>query len=255
MQRFTLSVLAPDQSPACQWGSILHGMLMEKLPSDWGDKLHTSMVHPFSQYVEVTGHGTFLWHLHALDDCLGDIIAGILHGDWESKKLGTTFHLGEVTREIVSPAEFMKPFFLSRQPPNGLVLNFQTPSTHKVQGRYAIFPSAELIGQSLASRFCSIEPTFALGDPEVLEQVVSHTRISRYRLQSTTYGLESSWVTGYIGRLELHFDGPDALCRLAGVLYSLADWCGVGIKTALGMGGCVTSPLPDRKKYERNIVI
>ena len=48
-------------------------------------------------------------------------------------------------------------------------------------------------------------------------------------------------MIGYAGRIELRFFGPDPLKRLAGALFAFANWTGVGIKTTLGMGGCVVT--------------
>ena len=108
----------------------------------------------------------------------------------------------------------------------------------------------ELIGNSLRNHLCAISPSIALADDEVMDQVLRFTRISRYELRSSVFQLEGAYVTGYSGRLELHFDGPDALRRLSGVLFGIAEWTGIGVKTSLGMGGCSVKTL-DRKEKKQ----
>ena len=142
----------------------------------------------------------------------------------------------------------MKPFFLSEAATPRLRLSFLTTTTHKTQGDYALFPSVELIARGLRARLCDMEPSLVLSDDEVLEQIISHTRIARYRLQSGSFALEGARVQGYTGHVDLSIQGPDSLIRLASVLYCFAPWCGVGIKTALGMGGCRIEPIEYGRK-------
>ena len=106
----------------------------------------------------------------------------------------------------------------------------------------------ELIACGLRARLCDMEPSLVLSDDEVLEQIISRTRIARYRLQSGSFALEGARVQGYTGHVDLSIQGPDSLIRLANVLYCFAPWCGVGIKTALGMGGCRIEPIEYGRK-------
>ena len=245
MERFTIQMMCPDRAPSPSWGSVLHGMLMETLPSPWPEKMHEEGPRPLSQWVEVKSPTRFIWHIGVLDDDLGEALEKAL----TPGKILSCVHLNaqmtieSVEIERLTPAAYMKPFFLSEEPCPGMYITFCTPTTHKSQRQYAIFPSVELIAKYLAIRFCAMAPDFALADPEALNQVIAHTRISRYRLESMRYSLEGAWLVGYTGRVELRFEGPDPLKRLAGILFSFASWSGVGIKTALGMGGCEVMPL------------
>lgn len=240
MRRFEIQMTCPDHPPSPAWGSVLHGMLMDALPAPWPERMHGEGLRPLSQWVEVKSPTQFIWHISALDDALGEAVESVLTPGirLSCAHMNTQMTIEEIETESLSPAAFMKPFFLAEEPCPGLYLTFCTPTTHKSQRQYAIFPSVELIAKNLASRFCTMAPDFALSDPEALEQVIAHTRISRYRLETARYSLEGAWLTGYTGRLELRFEGPDPLKRLAGILFSFAPWSGVGIKTALGMGGC-----------------
>jgi CRISPR-associated endoribonuclease Cas6 len=55
-------------------------------------------------------------------------------------------------------------------------------------------------------------------------------------LHSSVYYLENIKITGYMGRLTLVISGPEQLARLTGALLCFAEYCGLGVKTALGMG-------------------
>lgn len=239
MDRWTMALRAEKGVPSPYWGALTHGMLMEHLPEAWQEKLHSEGVRPFSQWVSPGEGANFTWRLNVLDDALAEVIAPLLaEGQrWPCKHAQGDFIIERVTREPMSIQSYMRPFFLGDAMPR-LRLAFLTTTTHRVQGGYALFPSVELIAGALRRRLCAMEPGIVLADDEVLEQIVSRTRIVRYRLQSGSFALDGARVQGYTGHVDLSIHGPDPLVRLADMLFCFAPWCGVGIKTALGMGGC-----------------
>lgn len=245
MDQWTIKMRSEKGIPSPYWGSLLHGMLLEQLPAQWQQRLHGSGPRPFSQWVE-PGEGTaFRWHLTVLEDALAVAIEPLMKAEahWPCKHLQGDFILEDIERQSLTVQTYMKPFFLSEVAPSKLRLSFLTTTTHKTQGDYALFPSVELIAQGLRARLCDMEPGLVLSDDEVLEQIIARTRIARYRLQSGSFALEGARVQGYTGHVDLSIQGPDPLIRLANVLYCFAPWCGVGVKTALGMGGCRIEPV------------
>lgn len=250
MDQWTISMRTEKGIPSPYWGSLLHGMLLERLPASWQERLHDSGVRPFSQWVEPGEGAAFRWHLSVLDDELAATVEPLLKSGkgWPCKHLQGDFILEAFEHQRLTVQAYMKPFFLSEAATSRLRLSFLTTTTHKTQGDYALFPSVELIARSLRARLCDMEPSLVLSDDEVLEQIISHTRIARYRLQSGSYALEGARVQGYTGHVDLSIQGPDSLIRLASVLYCFAPWCGVGIKTALGMGGCRIEPIEYGRK-------
>ena len=250
MERWVVAARAEQGAASPYWGSLLHGMLMERLPSQWQERLHGDGLRPFSQWVETGAGGAFVWRLNALDDDLAAAIEPhIFEGQrWHCKHLQSDLIFERVARERLSIQAYMKPFFLAETAAPRLRLSFRTTTTHRTQGGYALFPSVELIAGALRDRLCALEPTFVLSDDEALEQLVARTRIVRYRLQSGSFALEKARVQGYTGHVDLNIQGPDALIRLADALFSFAPWCGVGIKTALGMGGCTVETIEYGRK-------
>ena len=241
MDQFTVIVSCSTAAPSPSWGSLLHGMLIERLTPEWQEKLHSAQLRPFSQWVEVKSPTLMIWHIGVVMDPLADMLATvILPGTvWHCGHLNTDMTIESVDRDSRTVAEYLKPFFLAENAPSGVYITFMTPTTHKSQGSYAIFPSVSLITRNLNSHFCVMAPDFALNDADALEQVIAHTRITRYRLETSRYALEGTWITGYTGRVLLRFEGPDPLRRLAAALFNFSAYSGIGIKTALGMGGCL----------------
>lgn len=254
MFRYDVKIIIPDSVPSVNWGSVMHGILIEQLPAEWQEALHNDQLRPLSQWVEPIDVTSFVWHLSVLDDTLAGIISSFLQPgkEFPCKHVQSIMKISDIQTKSTTITEYMKPFYLAEEPCAGIYLNFHTTTTHKSQGRYAVFPSVELIGKSLRNHFCSLEPSFVLADDEILGQILDHTRIARYNLQSSYYSLEGGRIDGYTGHLLLRFDGPDPLKRLAGTLFSFAEWTGVGIKTALGMGACTVAPFQPKKKTTAN---
>ena len=68
-------------------------------------------------------------------------------------------------------------------------------------------------------------------------QISQGLQIVRYSLRSAIYYLENTRIIGYKGKITLIIRGPVELARLAGALLFFAEYAGLGVKTALGMGG------------------
>ena len=251
MERWTLRFAAPKSPPTPQWGSLMHGMLMEKLPAPWQEVLHTESARPFAQWLEVTREGTLLWHVSALSDELAEVFRPLLTegSAWTCRKLNETLTVEAVTHEVTPLQAFTRDFFLKEASCERLRITFCTATTHHVAGSHALYPTVELIARSIQQRLCTVQPDSVLADDEVVGQIIERTRIVRYKLQSASYALEGTRLYGYTGYVELHVKGPDPLLRLAELLFSFAPWCGVGVKAALGMGGCRVSPV-ERKGAE-----
>lgn len=250
MDIFDITLVSSAYSPNVSWGSMLHGLLIELLPEPYPALLHEEGQRQLSQWLSVTGPNAFIWHICVTDDGLSEAIADVFQNKktLQCKHLQCEFEVTDHVRKHTSMSDFMKEIYLAPEASRGVSIVFHTVTTHKSFGRYATFPSAELIAQSIRDRFCLLVPDFPLRDDEVMQQILENVYISRYKLQSATYGLEGHYVTGYIGRLEIHFKGPDPLRRLAETLFRFGNWSGIGIKTALGMGGCAVENLPQKEK-------
>ena len=229
-----------DQKISYNWGSLMHGVLMELLPEDTADFLHESRLHPYSQYVIPISGNKLEWNIGIWDDDVAEaIIKSIMPLTKINIKHKETFlNVLSINRSIISEQGFLSQSFTNEQLCRRYKMEFLTPCTHKSGGEYILFPSQKLILQSLYMRFSSFASDFSVDDEEILSQLVEHTKIAYYSLHSSRFHLKGMEVNGYIGRIILTLRGPEQLVRLTGMLLSFAEYAGVGIKTSLGMGGC-----------------
>lgn len=121
-------------------------------------------------------------------------------------------------------------------------INFQTPTSFKQDGEFVLFPTAELIMQSLTNKWNA----WAL-DYSVEDIVWDNCKIDRYNLRSIPYELKGAKVKGFVGYVDLFFWGSESIIRLANMLCHYGEFAGVGVKAALGMGGITIGYGEDRK--------
>ncbi len=229
--------------PVVHWGSILHGALMEMLPDILAAKLHISGVKPFSQHLRLDAEAKHYWVLSALNEEMATVFETVLLNKLPCsvylKQKGFSIQLGQP--KVVEKSTYKE--LADRAFGTGTLERrhtfvFGTPTTFKTAGSHVLFPTTDLMVQSLMQRWDAFSDQLTLSDGEVREHLGEHISIQEYRLKTAYYGLEGTRVKGFVGDLNLYVQGPEALCRIADLLLRFACYSGIGIKTALGMGGC-----------------
>lgn len=220
------------------WGSLLHGFLIQALPPDVAEILHHSRLRPFSQYVLPQPGQSLKWVIGMWDREIAGHIAQVILPltRLELEQKGIILEVAGTQKIVQGEEEYFSRFFAAGTPCRRYELEFITPCTHRRDGRYTLFPSPDLIVSSISRRYSAHARGVSVDDSAAMEQIARHMRIVRYSLRTAVYFLEDIKITGYVGRITLVIGGPEQLVRLAGALLSLAEYCGIGIKTALGMG-------------------
>ena len=242
MYRVVLRMTAINAVPSPNWGSLMHGMLMEHLRGIWPALLHQDVARPLSQWVEPLSTTSLNWHVQILDDPLAVcFLESCQTGDeWFCQHNGARLIVENVSVNATSLEEYIQANMDGAMPSREMTILFKTVTTHKQQGRYVLFPSVPLMAGSLRKRLCDAYPEMEIPDKS-LQLLERDTVISKYQLQSGQFGLEGTWIQGYIGQLTLRFSGLAEEIRFGHLLFGLAPWLGLGIKTTLGMGGCLTT--------------
>jgi len=224
------------------WGSLMHGAVMELLPLSVSASLHEPGVKPWAQYVAQDAAGKVTWIVSALTDEMDQALKASLLDrlpmPWNLRQKGFQITVNQpAVNERLTYAELADKHFKQDEAPRRHKLRFCTPTTFKTAGKHVLFPTSDLILNSLMQRWDAFAEGLSLGDPEVREHLGTHVQIRDYRLASSSYSVDSAWIKGFVGQLDLSVTGPEALCRVASLLLEYGRFSGVGIKSALGMGG------------------
>lgn len=246
LRRFEAELRLPDGVRASSsMGSVLHGALMELLPEDYADALHTQNLRPYSQSIRWDrARERVIWRVGILDRAAAEIIGAVLQS-LEHIHLGQKGYTVDVQNiqcvEERSYQDIADEYFRAETAPRGAEIHFLTPTSFKQSGAYIILPESALILQSLLARWNRFCPDIRIEEDDLAQTLATHTRLTRYALRSASFSVEGYNIRGFRGQIALQFTGSDMVRRILGTLLAFAPYAGIGIKTALGMGAVQTN--------------
>jgi CRISPR-associated endoribonuclease Cas6 len=243
IKRVTVILSWDDENirPAYNWSYMLYGTLTRRLSGESAELLHEQERPYVSHYLAVErDERVCVWLVTLFDGAPADIASTLSRmTEYDLEKPGARMKVRSVDESPeISESDLCREYLAKAPPGRQATLDFLSPCAFKSAGEYVIMPSKELILQSCVNRWNLVSSVSRLDDPEVLSDIVSGCRITRYRLQSASYDMKNVKIPSFIGRVTMSARGPDPLIRLFRLLMAFAGYAGVGIKTALGMGGC-----------------
>ena len=230
--RFRLS--APQNAAAAY---PLYAAMLERAPRDFGARLHESAVTPVSQYVSGG-----LWQVSLFGEDAALNLSPVL------EQMQTVFLRREQTelglqlldRDTISSVEEL----LDRQLPQRGTLHLMTPTAFKSAGVYQLLPTQRLLIQSLILKWngcfgaeCPIED-----DGGGLEALAAGLRYRSVRLDTRDYAMKHTRIPGILGEIAYENNLSGFHRQLSDALLTFGTYSGIGIKTALGMGGLQIQP-------------
>ena len=233
-------------------GSVMHGALMDMVGPITAEKLHQEGLRPFSQYIYYDkNRSAYFWRISSLNKATFDAVLEpvLQHGeDLFLKQKWYAVCLME--KKIVSQTSYEKmadEVFLSDELYAGCEIGFLTSAGFKSEDHYVIFPQTNLLFQSLINRWNGFSSALKLDDEKAFQHLGEHSYISRYDLRMMPFHVGGGKIPAFNGRLEMRFTGNQTMRRLMALLMKYANYSGVGIKTALGMGGVAAELLVGKR--------
>lgn len=242
IRQIAMKITALDgQRLHSNWGYALYGILSNQANPDYIADLHRRNETPISQYLEVLPNGReAIWRINLLGaEAIDEIGQVFLQNDhFQALHHKTTIRILEKEwGPIIAERDFCTRYLIERGGQRKVTLDLLTPTSFKSQEAYQLFPSRELIIKSLWRNWQAFAKEVLLEGDEVREQMIQSVQISDYQLKSLRYPLKSNKIPGFKGQLTLTIKGPEPLVRLVNMLLAFGSYSGLGIKTALGMGG------------------
>lgn len=230
------------KSPDCQRvtpsdGYKLYSWLLSQIPGEYGEELHAQQGRPISQFLSFDREKkTSLWHINLLSDETAELFSPVIE-----KAETIELHAGSVSvlsKEKQADTSFKDIVLNGRKnSSNRAELRFVTATSFKQAGRYVIFPQERLIVQSLVSRWNCFCKNYPLDDADALAMLEAGLCISDYSLRSVRYRLKNVYIPAFVGTIVMTSHLPAPLAELWNSILTWAPYSGIGIKTALGMGG------------------
>lgn len=216
----------------------LYAWLLSQMPEEVGDILHQQGEKPLAQYLcydfekkETVWTISFLadWLSEVADPVLAELRCIPLHGGTYSAKLLSCRKV-PAAPELIEQAQQIE---MDRY----ATWNLLSPMSFRQNGRYVIFPQERLILQNLIAKWNLTYPAYPLDDEDAFLALEAGVHIVDYRLRTARYSIKQTKIPGFWGSFTVESRLPAPLEEVWKLLTLFAPYCGLGIKTTLGMGG------------------
>ncbi len=208
----------------------IHGAMMKQITAEYAKKLHISEYHPYSIYVFPYGSG-YVIRVSALNEEAKEIIDAMS----ELKKI-TLYGVKEpLVVTDIKPYEPIDVHSFSSIGGKTARLEFITPAMIKTGGRPSCKPDIPTYFYSVILKYNQFENENI--DFNEFVEAYNAVQIEAYSLESTRYNVTGHIFPGMLGYVDFSFPRNKAQSRLLKTVFSYAEYCGVGGKTGMGMGG------------------
>lgn len=216
----------------------LQSILMSEIDADYAQKMHVSQLHPYSQNI-ININENNVWTINTLDiESENNIIETLCQEKFHKFKLendNTDVTVKEKKVTLISKEDFIDKYYLNDSE-RYFNICFETPAAFKSQNRYIFYPDMLLIYQSIMNKFDAVPGKMKIKSDEVLEQLIDNSYITKYQLRSLNYNIGKSRISAFVGNITVKVNGPQPMVNLVNMIFHYGEYCGVGIKTGMGMG-------------------
>lgn len=217
--------------------SVMHGILMENVSTEYAAEIHQQSQRPFSQFVRIENELN-TWTISTLDKvAYENIIAPLLAlKEARVKHKNDIISFSEAKISFLTYDELLEKNLLNGNKPCVIRIETLSPCAFKSAGSYVILPTPKLILTGLAKRFDMLYGITENDYDSLSVEIERSVYVSEYSLRSSSFSLEGVHIPSFSGYLELRVKGDIQLRSYISMLCEFAEFSGIGIKTALGMG-------------------
>lgn len=219
--------------------SLLHGVIMENIDSEYAKVLHTTGLNPFTSNL-VKEESQYIWTVTTLNkEAYEKIIQVLLSSDFNEFVIKHNNLKVQITDKRLTTkrkSELIERFYHS-EVGNQFQIRFITPTSFKSNGQYVIYPDIPFIFKNLMNKYNASSDEEMFDDEDTFKQIVNNTKIIRYNLRTTAYNLEGVKIPSFVGNITIKVSGTDTIRRFIRLLLEFGEYSGIGIKCSLGMGG------------------
>ncbi|MBM6926833.1 CRISPR-associated endoribonuclease Cas6 [Pseudoflavonifractor phocaeensis] len=222
------------------WGYWLYSALNESVSPEMAEIWHQQISIPFSQYFyPERERNRARWNITVFSEEAENVLLPVLEQRQALflREPACSLPLRIIEKRAFPSGSDFLDCAAALEDRRRHTIQFWTPTAFKHNETYQIFPDIHQMLQSLVRRWNQLMPEYPLLDEDALRMLETQIWIQDYRLQSRRFDLKGHRVPGFIGTIWVRNRLPAPLLEVWKVLLLFGVYAGVGIKTALGMGG------------------
>jgi len=217
--------------------SIMQGMMMENISSQYAEKMHQERLRPYSQFCTYE-NGRNIWTISTLNTEAAENIlypiSKLKTAEVHYKNDILTF--SEPVIEKTTYKQLFEENSIHDNAVNKITLNFITPTAFKSSGNYVILPTLRLIFQNLSKRFDSFYGISGNDYEAFSKEIEKNICVKDYSLSGKDFALEGVRIPAFMGNITFIVKGDSDFRSCVRMLCRYSEFSGLGIKTAIGMG-------------------
>lgn len=222
--------------------SLFQGVLMEMIDTNYAEKLHKDGVRPYTQSI-INKDSKIYWQITTLNEkAHSEIMDRLMDASIKEvylKHNRMNVALGRKHYEEMSYQEFVEQYLNTEE--SDIAVQFITPTSFKKEGKYYNLPDTRLIYSSIINKFNVFSGDGFNDSRNLVTELIKNTVISSYNLNSSVFRLEGTTVPSFEGSIEYRLPSDRRLKSIASMLLHYSEYCGIGTKTAIGMGATIVS--------------
>lgn len=215
-------------------GYSLYALLLSMVPREMGDKIHGMQMTPISQKVLKDR-----WIMTLMGEETAEVLAEPIL-QLSSFDINKGKRHVEILEKKVSVIDDIDHLYLEA-PEKQFELKLQTPVAFKSRQQYQLLPANRLILQSLIRRWNFCFPLYPISEEEEnVQQMAEMLHLRALRLESEVFRTKGAVIPGVTGSMSFESMEEGETDQILRTLIALGNYTGIGIKTAIGMGGVKT---------------
>ena len=220
-------------------GSIMQGVLMERIDRDYASFLHKQSLRPYSQYIFFSKKDNCLiWRISALNQqAANELLLPLFNLPYSIFLRHKQTRLTTISKKYIYENTYenlaQKYLSLPNNPDKQKIIDFSFI-------KYIIFPEIHLLLASLLNRWNAFSQTDFLNDRQITFNLQQYLYVTDYKLNMRPFSLEGVRVPAFVGTYSIGVVQNDMAQKLFTMLSEFAHLSGIGIKTAIGMGAVQT---------------
>lgn len=218
--------------------SLFHGVISEIVSRDFVEEIHQNSLRPYSQFLFKSKNEEWVWEINTLNICAKNEIIDRLKNETSLYIKHKNVYIGLPKSEILETNynEIFEKNYFEGNKPRIVNLSFLTPTAFKSNGEYINYPNTDLLINSVLNKYDYCSDITNLNDEKTIELLKDSLKIIGYNLRTKYFYLENVKIPAFVGNIKIKIKGNQNIVNLVNMLFEFAQYSGVGIKTALGMG-------------------
>lgn len=210
----------------------LQGALLNRIPEPLAAELHRQELRPYSIYVYPQDTKYFRGQLTVLDDHALALIDAAMK--MESFKI-----YGNPQPAILTEQKYSGPIYFGESSfgfqKSKLQIRFITPAMYKLHSIPCSFPDLPRLFHSVIVKMNTFENINI--SEEQFRQALAEIRVIEWQLNNSQYRVTGRIQPGLNGYANLVLPQNEVMREILSKVFCYATFCGVGARTAMGMGG------------------